>query len=115
MRRGGWHVLREGARVTVARLVPVRFDVFAETRLPRAGRERVAQQVRQDLWRALQRQRGFSPVVEVEAVEDGLIVRAGGRVDAAQYDRAGIEARIADMLEAPSRRRRWVRMAGGQG
>ncbi|MDV7145267.1 hypothetical protein R3X27_21500 [Tropicimonas sp. TH_r6] len=114
MSRKGWHVLRDGARVTVARQLPARFDVVAETRLPSAGRARVAQQVRQDIWRALQGQRGFSPVVEIEMVEDGLRVRAGGRVAAARFDRGGLEARIADVLEAPENRRRWVRMAGGQ-
>ncbi|RYH10719.1 hypothetical protein [Tropicimonas sp. IMCC6043] len=108
-----WHVRREGARLTLARHLPARFDIAAETILPHAARERVAQQVRQDIWRALARQRGFSPVVEVTAGADGLAVRAGGRVATARFDRSGLEARIAEVLEAPANRRRWVRMAGG--
>lgn len=113
--RPQWHILRDGPRVTVARHLPVRFDVLAETVLPPAGRLRVAQQIRQDLWRALQRQRGFSPVVEVSEAADGLLVRAGGRVQAARFDRARLAARIADVLEDGTNRRRWVRMAGGRG
>lgn len=113
--RSQWHILRDGPRVTVARHLPVRFDVLAETVLPLAGRLRVAQQIRQDLWRALQRQRGFSPVVEVSEAADGLVVRAGGRVLAARFDRARLAARIADVLEDGTNRRRWVRMAGGRG
>ncbi len=89
--------------------------MVAETTLPAAGRERIAQQVRQDMWRALQGQRGFSPVVEVVSCEVGLRVRAGGRVAAARFDRDGLEARIASVLEAPEKRRRWVKNAGGQG
>ncbi|SDK10146.1 hypothetical protein SAMN04488026_103113 [Aliiruegeria lutimaris] len=106
---------REGARLVLARHLPARFDVVAETTLPKAGRERIAQQVRQDMWRALKGQRGFSPVVEVASCETGLRVRAGGRVEAARFDRNRLEARIASVLEAPEKRRRWVLNAGGQG
>lgn len=114
MSRARWHVLRDGRRLVLARHLPARFDVSAETRLPHAARERVAQQIRQDMWRALARQRGFSPVVEVTAGEAGLAVRAGGRVGTAGFDRAGLEARITEVLESPANRMRWVRMAGGQ-
>lgn len=99
----------------LARRLPARFDVAVDTRLALAGRLRVAQQVRQDLWRSLQGQRGFSPVVEVIAEPDGLAVRAGGRIESARFDRAVLEARIADVLEAPAKRRRWVMRAGGKG
>ena len=114
MSRARWHVQRDGARLVLARHLPARFDVSAETVLPDAGRERVAQQVRQDMWRALQRQRGFSPVVEVVSGANGLSVRAGGRVDTERFDRKGLEARISALLEAPENRHRWVRMAGGR-
>ena len=110
---GSWHVLRDGPRLTLARRLPARFDVAAETHLPMAGRLRVAQQIRQDMWRAIQRQRGFSPVVEVTSGPSGLVVRAGGRIDAVPFDRARLEARISGVLEAPENRARWMRGAGG--
>jgi hypothetical protein len=110
--RNGWHILREGAAVTVSRRVPVVWDVAAETRLPDAGRLRVAHQVRQDLWRALRRQRGFAPAVRVARDGAGLSVRAGGRV-AAPHDRARLEAEIARVLSAPAHRARWRAAAGG--
>ena len=101
--------------MVLARCLPAHFDVAVETTLPSAGRERVAQQIRQDLWRALRRQHGYSPVVEVVSCEDGLRVRAGGRIATARFSRAKVEARIADVLEAPDNRRRWVLRAGGRG
>lgn len=106
-----WHILRDGPRLTLARHLPPRFDVAADTRLPLAGRRRIASQIRQDLWRALRRQRGFSPVVEVTTEPGGLAVRAGGRIDAACYDRARIATRIAALLEDRTNRARWVRSA----
>ncbi|WP_116130897.1 hypothetical protein [Tropicimonas sp. IMCC34043] len=113
MSKDRWHILREGPVLVLARHLPVRFDVSATTDLPAAGRARLAGQIRQDLWRALQAQRGFSPAVEVTAVASGLRVRAGGRVAAGRFDRAGLEARIAAVLEDPGNRVRWIRSAGG--
>lgn len=104
--RRGFHTLRDGAVLTLARRVPVRFDVAASTRLPDARRGRVAHQVRQDLWRNLQSLRGFSPVVRVIRQADGLLVEAGGQVDGAIP--RGTEARIADLLADPQRRARWM-------
>jgi len=112
--RNGWHILRQGASVTVTRRLPVVWDVAAETRLPDAGRLRVAQQVRQDLWRALRRQRGFAPAVRVARDGAGLSVRAGGRV-AAPHDRARLEAGIARLLACRAHRARWVVSARGRG
>ena len=109
MSRKDWHVLREGLRLTLARRLPARFDVEARASLPGAGRLRLATLIRQDIWRALRRQRGFSPVVEVTASPAGLTVRAGGLVDGAPYDRAGLEALVAAVLEAPANRTRWLR------
>ncbi|MEE4117794.1 MAG: DUF6497 family protein [Paracoccaceae bacterium] len=106
----GWHILREGDAVTVTRRLPLRWDVAAETALPGAGRLRVAQQVRQDLWRRLRRLRGFAPAVRVARADGGLAVRAGGRVDG-PLDRQGVEARIAELLADPAARARWLRCA----
>ncbi|MFD0980163.1 hypothetical protein [Tropicimonas aquimaris] len=115
MRRGGWHVLRDGAILVLARQVPLRFDVVAAGRFPPVRRERLATQIRQDLWRALQGQRGFSPVVEVTDRGDFVEVRAGGRVAAGRFDRAGLEARIEAVLAEPRNRARWLRCAGRAG
>ena len=109
-----WHILREGAAVTVTRRLPLRWDVAARTVLPPvlppARPLRLAAQVRQDLWRALRRQRGFAPAVAVVPEGAGLRLCAGGRVDAA-HDRAALEARIAALLADPGRRARWLRCA----
>jgi hypothetical protein len=105
-----WHILRDGDCLTVARQLPVRWDLAAETVLPDAGRLRVAQQVRQDMWRALQALRGFAPVVQVTRRPDGLHVRAGGQVRGA-LAKAKWEAEIAQVLQCPNRRVRWVRHA----
>lgn len=91
-----------------------RFDVSASARFPMVSRGRLARQIRQDLWRALQRVRGFSPVVELRHAEQGraLLVRAGGQVDGA-FPRAWAAARLAELLAEPSLRRRWIAYAGG--
>ncbi|SFC47264.1 hypothetical protein [Tropicimonas isoalkanivorans] len=112
MSRARWHVLREGPVLTLARALPPRFDVVAETWLPGGGRARLAHQIRQDIWRAVQHQRGFSPVVQIACRDGGLAVRAGGRVSVRPFDRDGIEARIADVLEHKKCRARWIRCAG---
>lgn len=112
MTRRRWHITREGDALTLARHVPVRWDVRAQTRLPLARRGRVAHQVRQDMWRALQSLRGFSPVVQITRDADGLQVVAGGRVDGAVP--AGVSARIQAVLDHPGNRARWV-AHGGRG
>ena len=108
MARAGWHILREEGALTLARRLPARFDVAAEAAFPPARKGRLAQQIRQDLWRCLQHLRGFCPVVRVE--EDGahLRVRAGGAVHARTYPKAQAEARIAALLADPGRRARWL-------
>ncbi|WP_068114444.1 hypothetical protein [Tropicimonas marinistellae] len=112
MRRDPWHIVRNGDVLTLARHLPPRFDVVAETRMPRASRGRLASQIRQDVWRSLQGQKGFSPVIEVRSDGEGLSVRAGGRVSVHSFNRASLEARIAAVLEDPKRRSRWLRCAG---
>lgn len=107
MTRSNWHTLRDGDTVTVARHVPVRFDVVAETHLPVARAGRVAHQVRQDMWRALRNLRGFSPVVSVTRNANDMRVQAGGRV-AGRHNPAQVQAQIADLLNNPANRARWV-------
>ena len=106
MARNDWHILRDDTCLTLARHLPVRFDVCAETVLPDGGRLRIARQVRQDLWRRLQAQRGFSPVVEVARDGGACRVRAGGRIEG-RFARARIEAEISALLADPEARARW--------
>jgi len=106
MRRDEWHILRDAGSLTMARHLPVRFDVAARTVLPGRSRLRMARQVRQDLWRALRSLRGFSPVVRVSATGAGLVVTAGGRVEG-PLARSAVEARIDALLSDPVCRSRW--------
>lgn len=109
MRRARWHMIREEGALTVARRLPARFDVAAEAAFPPLRVGRLAHLIRQDLWRALKGQRGFSPVVRIEPMEAGLAVRAGGRLDA-PASRA-LSDRIAAVLDDPKNRKRWERDA----
>ena len=105
MSRKGWHILREGDGLTLARRLPVRFDVVAETRLVDGSLTRLAQQIRQDLWRLLQRLRGFSPVIELTRRDGVVHVRAGGRIDGAVPP--GTRDRIVALLADSQTRARW--------
>lgn len=106
-----WHILREGASLTLARHLPARFDIGVVAEFPKMGKLRLAQQVRQDMWRALRDVRGFSPVVHVEEQDHGLRLRAGGRVEG-PAPRAGLETIIAGVLACPRNRARWAAFAG---
>ena len=110
MRRDRWHILEEAGALVLARRWPVRFDLAVRREMPSVGRHRLARQIRQDVWRALRRLRGFSPAVRIE--EDGgvLLVTAGGQVDG-PLPRAFAEARIAEVLDDPANRARWARWA----
>lgn len=110
MAQNTWHILREGDTLTLARRLPVRWDVACRTELPRAGRLRVAQQIRQDLWRALRGQRGFSPCIELRDMGRHLNVRAGGQVDG-PHVRGHTEGVIAQVLSDERARRRWMACA----
>ncbi|KAJ56495.1 hypothetical protein ACMU_06010 [Actibacterium mucosum KCTC 23349] len=107
-KRNGWYFLYEPDAFTLARRPNLRFHVAADTVLPRVNKVRLATQIRQDLWRALRRVRGFCPMVRVE--EDGthLRVRAGGEVSARTYPKSSIEQTIADLLANPEYRARWI-------
>jgi hypothetical protein len=106
-----WHIQREATRMTLARHLPVRFDVAASAQFPVVSKTRLAQQIRQDLWRRLQNVRGFSPVVQIEQADGVLNVTAGGR--AAYPVSRGLEAKIETLLNDASKRRRWIACAGG--
>ncbi len=111
MRRRGWHTQELQGELILARRWPARFDLSVETRLPPVGRKaRLAHQVRQDLWRALQSLRGFSPCVSVTEETGATVLRAGGQLDGAA-PRAQAEARLTAVLEDPRNRARWLRWA----
>lgn len=110
MRRDGWHIFSDDTRYTLTRHLPPRFDIVEEAWFPLCRRERLARQIRQDLWRTLKRLRGFSPVIEITSKPDGMIVRAGGRLAAQRPPKAAVLS-IEQMLHDPDRRRRWIRWA----
>ena len=110
MAKRNWHIIRDDAGVTIARHLPARFDLLGEAqlRLTRpVSRARVAHQVRQDMWRALQTLRGFSPVVQVSQAGGALTIRAGGRLNAPIGRDAAQEA-LAEVLASPANRQRWI-------
>lgn len=107
-----WHIIRTDQQLTLCRHLPPRFDVVAQTTLPLARKGRLAQQIRQDLWRALQDLRGFSPVVEITEQAGELCIRAGGRVNSRSFPKQKLEAQIAALLDSCGHRQRWVNNAG---
>jgi len=114
MSRKRWHMARGPDGGVVLARGAVRFDVCAATRLPAAPPARIAHQVRQDVWRALRRLRGFQPVVSVTPCEAGLDVIAGGVVAGAVPP--GTAGRIAAVLDDSGNRARWLAHARrGQG
>ncbi len=106
MARSGWHILKDDAGVTLCRHLPPRFDFMVSTVLPSGRAVRLAHQIRQDLWRALQTLRGFSPVVRLEQIAEGWQVMAGGRVLGPVTDK--MVATAQDVLNNPPNRARWV-------
>lgn len=107
----GWHILRDGDALTLARHLPVRWDVSASAPFPRLHKRRLAEQVRQDMWRMLQDLRGFSPVVQVAGSGEDLTVTAGGAVLARVFPKTRVEARLVELLTDPARRARWANHA----
>lgn len=112
MRNPGWHILRDDRAVTLARHLPVRMDlrVSATIAAPKpVSRTALAHQIRQDVWRAVQRLRGFSPVVRVGQTGAAIAIEAGGRCAGPA---GGAADRIADVLANPANQRRWLAHAG---
>lgn len=108
-----WHSLRDDGGLTLTRSLPARFDFSAKTVISGGAnlrKGRIATQVRQDMWRALQSLRGFAPVVHVCIQGDDLEITAGGAV-AGRFPKLQTEARVLDVLECPERRARWMRTA----
>lgn len=104
----GWHISRDDAQLILKRPAnaQARWDVAARTTLPVTGRARLAHLIRQDMWRSLQRLRGFSPMVEVTRHCDHLEVRAGGTVQGAVPPRS--QEQVQSVLDHAGNRRRWI-------
>ena len=102
-------MVKSEGQVTLSRQLPARFDVSAETGLGAVNAPRLAHQIRQDMWRALQNVRGFSPVVQITQGEGELHIRAGGRVMGPVSQK--LVQTITDVLESPQNRARWMRCA----
>lgn len=114
MAKRGWHIQRDETGVTIARHLPAQFDLCGETALRVArpvSRTRIAHQVRQDLWRALQHLRGFSPVVQVGQGDGLLTIRAGGRLSAATSQTAALR-QLHAVLDDAANQQRWINHAG---
>jgi len=95
--------------------MPDRWDVSVEQtwrvqQHQQVSRRRLARSIRQDIWRALQKVRGFVPRVLVDFSAGVVSVKAGGVLMAGRS--IGLEAKIATVLENPSNRDRWTRYAG---
>ncbi|GGX50448.1 hypothetical protein GCM10007385_18670 [Tateyamaria omphalii] len=95
--------------MTLCRHLPPRFDFVVYTVLPGGQALRLAHQIRQDLWRALQTLRGFSPVVRLEWIAECWHVMAGGRVLGPVTE--AMVATAEDVLNSRRNRARWVNAA----
>lgn len=112
MAKARWHIVKDGqGGVTVSRKLPARFDFAVEATVPACNAVLLAQQVRQDMWRALQGLRGFLPVVEI--VKDGnqCRIRAGGSVNG-PLPLVHVQGLLLQILHDPARRARWIMHAG---
>jgi hypothetical protein len=112
MTRNTWYNSVENDVLTHARRLPAQMDFGVSADLPLQGavsRLRLAQQIRQDMWRLLRGLRGFSPVVQV-SVAGGLVrVTAGGAVEGALPGRT--RDQLAALLGNPQKHARWLHHA----
>lgn len=103
-----WIIEQSETRVLVTRRKPLRWDIRAEAVFPACHPLRLAHQIRQDMWRELQRIKGFCPAVEV-ALGAEFHVTAGGRV--ARHVHPQANRWIEDLLNSELHRRRWLAYA----
>ena len=114
IKRGNWFEIYDGPCFTLARRLPVRFDISCEVSMPLMSAPRLAHQIRQDIWRKLQSIRGFLPVVEITDCWAHLHIRAGGELTCpAPFERSG--ERIFDVLSNRDNQRRWTGFAAARG
>lgn len=113
-RSAAWATRTECKTLTLFRPGRARMDVSATAALTSQDTLspiRIAHQVRQDIWRALARVRGYSPVVQVVGRDGALIVTAGGMLTSGNVPHASIKARLSEVLQNPANRARWCRFA----
>ena len=106
----GWIIQKTSEGVLVCRRLPARFDLSVEAYFPLCRMGRLAHQIRQDMWRALQNLRGFMPIVEVTRARDHLIVRAEGQLNCVAHI-AFANERLCALLTDQDLRARWLRFA----
>ena len=105
-----WQTVDTKERYLLSKRLPVVFDIYAQTVFPICRMDRLARQVRQDMWRALRRVRGFLPAVEATKTQDGLLLRAGGQLLCSAPKARMIES-IEELLNSAEYRQRWLRYA----
>lgn len=107
----GWVQTRRDNALTLHRPGRARLDVQAKTTLAGQHRQsRLAHAIRQDIWRAVQATRGFSPVVRLETREQGSQITAGGQIDGRAAP--ALAQTIKAVLNDPKNRHRWQQWAG---
>lgn len=106
-----WDIDRSDDCLTLSRGGRLRFDISAVADFPICARERLAHQIRQDLWRALQHIRGLSPIVLIERSSTGLSVKAGGEIHGKTFPADHLNAQIYGVLQDKEKRARWLRFA----
>lgn len=106
-----WVMLRDDDHVLLGRAGRLRFDLCQTVELPHLRPEALAHEVRKDVWRALQRLRGFSPVIRVTRVIDGVRLEAGGHLDRPSNVNATDLARLSAVIDDPAHRARWIQHA----
>ena len=103
-----WIIEQTDDTVLVTRRKPVRWDVAATASFPKCKALRLAHQIRQDMWRELQKIKGFCPAVEIR-LGDTFQVKAGGRV--ARHVHPNANQWVQDLLNSDTHRRRWLAYA----
>ncbi|MEM6624356.1 MAG: hypothetical protein AAF674_19195 [Pseudomonadota bacterium] len=113
-----WSLTHDAGRThLVARGIPDRWDIWAAAvwtadlpadPLSPQVRARLAHQIRQDIWRAAQRVRGFVPRVTLEQTDGHLTIRAGGTITTDTPCPAGLTDALAAILQNDKNRRRWM-------
>ena len=110
IKRGNWFEIYNEPCFTLARRLPVRFDINHEVLMPLISAPHLAHQICQDIWRKLQSIRGFLLVVEITHRRKHLHILVGGELTCpAPLERSG--GWIFDVLSNQDNQRRWAAFA----
>lgn len=113
-RRNRWQFHAEGQGLVLARPGRARFDLVEELRLSAPGPlslRRLVLQIRQDVWRALQGLRAFSPIVAAIPQEGAILLRAGGQISGSAPIPRSAAAALHTVVHSPANHQRWCRFA----